>query len=234
MKSDKGYITDATLFGKPEIIGFGEPDFYIKEIDRNKANGIIIANHYSKKVFNNSYIHLGCYINDLLLGVLQFGHLLNNFSVGNLVDGTKPGEAVELNRMWFDDKALRNSESRALSMCIKYLKQKDKTIKWIQSFADERCNCFGVVYQAANFSYYGEHTSEFYEIDGEFYHQIMLTNNGRSASNSIKSRTLKANKENAIIHKLRQFRYIYFIDAKLKSKCLLKEQPYPKHNYNPV
>lgn len=228
----KDYITNPTLFGHPEVVGFGEPEFYIKEMSRNKANEIIIANHYSKKVFNNSYIHLGCYINDNLLGVLQFGHLLNNLSVGNLVEGTQPGEAVELNRMWFDDKAPRNSESRALSYCIKYLRKKDRTIKWIQSFADQRCNCFGVVYQASNFSYYGEHTSDFYEIDGEFYHQIMLTNNGRSASNSSKAKKLKANKDEAIIHTLRQFRYIYFIDLKMKQKCLLKEKPYPKHYDN--
>ena len=228
-KKDLIYSNQQSMFGSREIIGFGSDDFYIKEIERDKANDVIIKNHYSKKVFNNSYIHLGCFIKSEMLGVLQFGHLLNNLSVGTLVAETKPGDALELNRMWFSDKAERNSESKALSYCIKYLRSKFKSIQWIQSFADQRCGGFGIVYQAANFSYYGEHTSDFYEIDGEFYHQIMLTNNGKSASNSAKAKRLKASKNEAIKHTFRQFRYIYFMNNKTKIKCLLKEQQYPKH-----
>ena len=138
-KKDLIYSDQQSMFGSREIIGFGSTEFYIKEMDRNKAIEIIVKNHYSKKVFNNSYIHLGCYINNELLGVLQFGHLLNNLSVGTLVEGTNAGEALELNRMWFDDKAERNSESKALSYCIKYIRSKFKSIQWIQSFADQRC-----------------------------------------------------------------------------------------------
>lgn len=40
---------------------------------------------------------------------------------------------------------------------------------------------------------------------------------------------LQANKERATSEKLRQFRYIYWIDHRWKKKCLLKEMPYPKH-----
>jgi len=228
-KKDLIYSEQLSMFGSKEILGFGSTDFYVKEIERDLANKVIIANHYSKKVFNNSYIHLGCFINGEMLGVLQFGHLLNNLSVSTLVEGTKAGEALELNRMWFDDKAERNTESKALSYCIKYIRSKFKTMQWIQSFADQRCGGFGIVYQSANFSYYGEHTSDFYEIDGEFFHQIMLTNNGRSASRSAKANRLKATKDEAIKHTFRQFRYIYFINRKMKDKCTLKEHPYPKH-----
>ena len=228
-KKDYIFSDQLSMFGKREIIGFGSTDFFIKEISRDLANEIIIKNHYSKKVFNNSYIHLGCFINDELLGVLQFGHLLNNLSVSNLVADTKPGEALELNRMWFDDKAARNSESMGLSYCIKYIRGKFKIVKWIQSFADQRCGGFGIVYQSANFSYYGEHTSDFYEIDGEFFHQIMLTNNGRSASNSAKAKSLKERKDTAIVHTFRQFRYIYFVNPKIKKLCQLNECQYPKH-----
>ena len=136
---------------------------------------------------------------------------------------------VQVNRRLQEEEAERNSESKALSYCIKYIRSKFKTMQWIQSFADQRCGGFGIVYQAANFSYYGEHTSDFYEIDGEFYHQIMLTNNGRSASNSSKAKRLKATKDEAIKHTFRQFRYIYFMNNKTKQRCKLKEMPYPKH-----
>lgn len=43
------------------------------------------------------------------------------------------------------------------------------------------------------------------------------------------ARTLQENKERAIKHELRQFRYIKFLDKRWESRCLLTEQPYPKH-----
>ena len=51
------------------------------------------------------------------------------------------------------------------------IKRKYKVIKWIQSFADERWGGFGIVYQACSFTYDGEHLSEFYELDGKYYHK---------------------------------------------------------------
>ena len=122
----KGFIysNQIPMFGHREVIGYGVDDFYIKEIDRDLANDIIKKNHYSKKYFNNSYIHLGVFINKKLLGVLQYGHLLNNNSVSSIVKNTKNGEACELNRMWLDDEAKRNSESKSISYSCKYLKGK--------------------------------------------------------------------------------------------------------------
>ena len=224
------YSEQSSLWGNPECVGFGSESFYVKEIDRKVANEIIIKNHYSKKIFNNSYIHLGLFQNNILNGVLQYGHLLNNNSVGSIVLGTENGNALELNRMWLSDSIdIKYPESQAISMSISYIKKKYPKIKWIQSFADERCGGFGIVYQACSFNYYGEHLSEFYELDGEVYHKIMFTNNGKSGSNSIKAKYLKENKDKAIKYELRQFRYIKFLDQREKKKCLLKEQPYPKH-----
>lgn len=42
---------------------------------------------------------------------------------------------------------------------------------------------------------------------------------------------LQENKERAIKHEFRQFRYIKFIDKSWKKRCCLKELPYPKY-YN--
>ena len=53
--------------------------------------------------------------------------------------------------MWLSDDAPRNSESRAISYAVKYIRKACPSVVWIQSFADERCGGLGVVYQAANF-----------------------------------------------------------------------------------
>ena len=228
-KMNKGYIYNEQIpmFGHKEVIGYGTDEFYVKKIYRKLANKIIMTNHYSKKYFNNSFIHLGVFIKSELIGVLQFGHLLNNLSASNIVEGSKSGNFIELNRMWLDDKAKRNSESKAISYSIKYINSKFPKVKWIQSFADERCGGFGIVYQACSFSYFGEHIATFYTDGKRFFHNIQVTASRNKAGTQVK------NKEDLDKVELRQFRYIKFIDYRWKKKCLLKEKPYPKHYKKP-
>lgn len=228
MHKDLIYDNQQTLFGAREIIGFGSDDWQVKEIDRKLANKLIVKNHYSKKFYNATYIHLGVFICGELLGVLQYGYAMNPASCGSVVEGTQMDEYLELNRMWLDDKAKRNSETMAISYSLRYIRSKFPKIKWIQSFADERCGCFGIVYQAASFSFYGEHVSTFWTVDGEVYHNSLMT---RDPKLSKSAKFLQDNKERATSEELRQFRYIKFIDKRWKKKCLLKEQPYLKY-YN--
>ena len=56
------YSSQQSLFGAREIIGFGTNKFYVKEINKDLANDIIKANHYSRKVYSATYIHLGIFI----------------------------------------------------------------------------------------------------------------------------------------------------------------------------
>jgi hypothetical protein len=233
MENKKGFIYSEQLpmFGHKDVIGYGNNEFYVKEIDRKQANKIIIANHYSKKIYNGTYINLGVFIDGLLLGVLQYGYAMNPASCASVVKGTEMNQYLELNRMWLDDKAIRNSESKAISYSIKYIKKKFKTVKWIQSFADERCGGLGIVYQACSFRFYGEHTSSFWELDGETFHNSIKTSEkaGRRGYNLLND---PRNKDRVNHCQLRQFRYIKFLDQSWVSKCTKKEQPYLKHYNN--
>ena len=219
----------ASLYGQAECIGFGSQLFFVREIDRNTANEIIVKNHYSGKFYNATYIHLGVFYNSQLVGVLQYGYAMNPASQASVVADTKIDEYLELNRMWLsDDIPIRYAESQAISFSVKYIKRKFPKIKWIQSFADERCGGFGIVYQASSFLYYGEHTSKFWELDGHTYHNSIMTSE-KAGPIGYKLLNLVENKHRVIKHELRQFRYIKFIDRRYIKKCLLKEQPYPKH-----
>jgi len=222
------YSTQQSLWGSKEIIGFGSHDFFIKEIKRNIANSIIIKNHYSKKFYNATYIHLGVYMDLNLVGVLQYGYAMNPASCKSVVTGTGMDQYLELNRMWLDDKAPRNSESKSIAYSLRYIRGKFPKIKWIQSFADERCGGFGIVYQACSFGYYGEHSSIFWTLNNQVYHNSLMTRNPKLSKSA---RFLQENRKDAKKESLRQFRYIKFIDKRWKSKCTLKEMPYLKH-YN--
>jgi len=228
----KNYIfsNQTSLWGSPDVIGFGENNFMVLEIDRKIANSLIKQNHYSKKVYAGSYIHLGVSVNGNIKGVLQFGYAMNPASQGSVVQDTKQNEYLELNRMWLHDDMPKNSESKAISYSIKYIKKKlNGKIKWIQSFADERCGRNGIVYQACSFNYYGEHQSDFWELDGEVYHNIQMTLSEKDHRYNDVVKNLQENKHRAKKMNLRQFRYIFFIDQRYKNKCLLKEKIYPKH-----
>ena len=169
------YNNQLSLFGKPEIIGYSNGNLAVREIERERANAIIIKNHYSHKVYNASYIHLGVFVDNNLVGVLQYGSAMNPASGNSVVEGTQIENFLELNRMWIDDSAGNTSESQAISCSIRYIKHRYPKVKWIQSFADERCGCYGIVYQACSFAYYGEHINIFWELDGEYYHNINMT-----------------------------------------------------------
>jgi adenine modification enzyme len=222
------YSDQLSMFGNRDIIGYSNGNIYVKEVERDMANDIIKKNHYSHKVYNGTYIHLGVYINDKLYGILQYGYAMNPASGNSVVEGTSINQYLELNRMWIDDIGGKNTESMAISCSITYIKHKHPKIKWIQSFADERCGCFGIVYQACSFNYYGEHISDFYSLNGEYIHKIALTH---LADNRKEYLRIRNQKEDLIKEQFRQFRYIFFLDKSWKKKCLLKEMPYPKY-YN--
>lgn len=230
MNSIKGYINSNqdSLFGQSEVIGFGSDEFMVREIDRDLANQIIVTNHYSKKFYAATYIHLGVFMNGEICGVLQYGYAMNPASGGSVVTGTGIKEYLELNRMWLDDVCPRNSESKAISYSLKYIKRKHPKIKWVQSFADERCGGFGIVYQACSFDYFGEHDSVFWELDGVVYHNSLMT---RDRKLSKSAAIIQDGKDRAKSYTIRQFRYIKFIDQRVKKNCTLKQCEYPKH-YN--
>lgn len=223
-----GYIFDQAS-GKREAVGFGEPTFYVRLLDRNVANQIIIANHYSRRVYRASTLHLGVWVEGEMLGVLQYGYAMNPASAGSVVAGTAMNEYLELNRMWLDDRAPRNSESRALAASIRLIRRLRPAVKWIQSFADERCGLFGTVYQAAGFTYHGEHRGIFWELDGEYYHNSLVTN-GRTAT-SPRAAYIRANLDRATRHELRQFRYLRFLQRRFAKACRHPVRPFPKPDY---
>lgn len=220
------YAPQIQLFGKREIIGFESEKLRVVEVKRDIANEIIIKNHYSGKFYNASYIHLACYIDGDVVGVLQFGYAMNPASMASVVKGTGLKEYLELNRMWFSDGLFKNVKSMAISYAFKYIRRKYPHIKWIQSFADERCNKYGIVYQASNFTYHGEHTSTFWVLNGVWYHNSLMTRNPKLSKSA---KHLQDNKVKAEPVKLRQFRYLYFLKKNERKNCLIQQEQAPKY-----
>ncbi len=212
--------------GADAVAGFGTRDFYVAWIPRRQACEMIIANHYSGRIVQNAYVHLGVFLGGDLVGALQFGHAMVPRATAKIVAGSTTGTYLELNRMWLSDLAPRNSESRAIAYAVRYIRRVCPRVRWIMTFADERLGRWGVVYQAANFLYVGSHKCRFWVLDGETYHDMLLTAHGPNCSP--RGRHLRDNLHRATRHEYRQFRYVLPLHPAARRGLLLKPRPYPK------
>jgi hypothetical protein len=123
----------------------------VKTITSRVANDFVKNNHYSGKVVSNSQLHFGAFLNGVLHGVMQFGPSMDKSKIQGLVLGTGWNDFIELNRMAFDNKLPKNSESRCLSIAIRLIKKEAPHIKWIISFADATQCGDGTIYRASGF-----------------------------------------------------------------------------------
>lgn len=151
----------------------------LKVIPSSVANPFIKTHHYSGKVVNNSCLHFGAFLDGHLHGVMSYGPSLDKRKIQGLVEGTGWNEFLELNRMAFDEKLPRNSESYCIGKSIRLIRKNAPQVKWIISFADG-CSCGdGTIYRASNFVLTGiKENSELCELpNGEKVHCMTLKSN---------------------------------------------------------
>jgi hypothetical protein len=194
-------------------------EIIVKVIPSKVANEFVKKHHYSGKVAANSNVHFGCFLDEKLHGVLQYGSSMQKSNCIGYVKGTKWNEFLELNRMAFDDYLPKYSESRCISISIKLIKKNAPHIKWIISFADGTQCGDGTIYRASGFKLIGiNKNSTIYKLpNGLIFADIGL----RASSNGLKKQVgyitgekFSTFKNRTKAEKLQgnQLRYIYLID----------------------
>ena len=123
----------------------------VKVIPSKIANEFVKKNHYSGKVVPNSNLHFGCFLDNELHGVMQYGSPFMKTKVLSLVEPQNWNGMLELNRMAFDNYLPKYSESRCIAISIKLIKKNAPQIKWILSFADGTQCGDGTIYRASGF-----------------------------------------------------------------------------------
>jgi hypothetical protein len=86
-----------------------------------------------------------------MLGAMQFGPPLQTSNLVGLVRDTSWNGFVEFNRMAFSDRLPRNSESRALSVAMRMMREHAPHVGWCVSFADGTQCGDGAIYRASGF-----------------------------------------------------------------------------------
>jgi hypothetical protein len=192
----------------------------LRPISARVANDLVRRLHYSGKVVNNSQFHVGVYYRGRLEGALQFGPSLDKRKTKRLVTDTPWNGFLELNRMAFSDELPRNSESRALGISFRLLKEHRPDIQWVVSFADATQCGDGTIYRAAGFVLTMiRKNSEVFRVGDEIVHTM----------------TLKSGKTANIMRRLEgvpvagyQLRYIYFLDPSAKDRLTVPIIPFSK------
>lgn len=192
----------------------------VKVIPSNIANAFVKKHHYSGKVVQNSNLHFGAFLDGNLHGVLSYGPSLDKSKTIGLVKDTGWYEFLELNRMAFDDYLPRNSESYCIAKTLKLIKKNAPQIKWIISFADG-CQCGdGTIYRASNFVLTGIKRNKTIMVNdkGDVKTDIYFNINPQLKEMKKQYRSMDGF----------QFRYIYFLDKKCRSKLTVPEIPFSK------
>ena len=215
-------------------------DIQVKVIPSDIANKFIKKHHYSGKVVQNSKLHFGCFLNNVLHGVMSFGSSLDKSKMVGLVKGTGWNAFLELNRMAFDEKLPRNSESRCISIAMKLIKKNAPQIKWVVSFADG-CSCGdGTIYRASGFVLTDiKENFNLCELpNGDKVHKMTLESNPTNPRKELNGKsyydvtggTFNFKKyvevANAKILNGYQLRYIYFIDKTYRQRLSVPELPF--------
>jgi hypothetical protein len=114
-----------------------------------------------------------------------------------------------------------NSESKFISMCLKYVKKEMPWIKLIFTWADGMLGKPGYIYQASNFLYGGFiWTDSYFSDDGEKIHPRATGKIGG------RPKFIEFVKYGWNQYRGKQFRYVYFLCDKKEKKRLLAESDF--------
>jgi len=152
-----------------------------------------------------------------LAGACVFGAVIGN--AGSRYPGIRPDEQRELVRLVLLDEVPRNSESRFIGWCLRWLRRYTK-LRLIISFADPEHGHTGTVYKASNWTYDGlQKPQRARMIVDEIERHPRSLHRTHGTSSVPKLRT---NHDVQLRDRESKHRYLYFIDrsAQLGNKWL--------------
>ncbi len=188
------------------------------------AKQILVKHHYLHSLPGGTKLCFGTFVEGRLLGTITFG--VGPYNAFALVDGACPDDCLTLTRLWLSEILPPNSESRVISVCLRYLK-KYTSLKFIITYADPAQGHVGTIYQATGWFYTGlsEATPKYDIGDGVARHS-------RSLAHAFGSHSLKYLSEHGlkvkVMPQIPKYRYIYFLDQDYRNRLKTPALPYPK------
>ena len=203
-------------------------EIVVKVIPNSRGKEFIIKKHYSKKIASTGEIYFGAFLDNILIGVAQWGRCINKYLHIGLVENTKWNGFLGLNRLVCIDDTPKNTESRFIKIMLVLLKKNAPHIKWVISFADATQCGDGTIYRASGFKLIKiSKSQQIYRLPNKSNIHLMSLQGGNYSS--LRNKMLKDGYTNAKKYMLEvlkgkplkghQLKYIYFLD-KTKEKDL--------------
>ena len=133
-------------------MGATAKDVVLMPVTRRESECCVRSWHYSARPYNKSIVHIGAFLNGYLCGVMAWGPGIDTRKLIGVIPGTPWDGYIELNRMAFSPALPRNSESRALAICIRAMRQHAPWLHWLVSFSDGAQSGSGVIYRASGWT----------------------------------------------------------------------------------
>jgi hypothetical protein len=200
-------------------------DIRVAPVTRSAADACIKKHHYSGKVVNNSVLHFGVFLGDVMHGALQFGPSFDKRKIQPLVRDTSWNGFIELNRMALGPELPRNSESRALAVAFRLIRKHYPHIEWVVSFSDGTQCGDGAIYRASGFVLTGikENNSIMQLPDGSIVADTTLN----TGTHVLKRQTASWWKKNGAKPLPGfQLRYVYFLNPAARERLTVPILPF--------
>lgn len=159
------------MFGR--CVGYDAPAKHIRimECEKGEADRVIVPNHYSHKVAQNSCINLLVLYHGRTCGAMQIG-----YGIRPKLKGYADAEKTrEFDRMWLSDEMPKYSETICISLLHHYLRRAHPEIKHLISYADTSAGKTGIIYRAASYRFVRAIPADFYILEnGERVHPVTM------------------------------------------------------------
>tara|TARA_R100000935_G_C2770078_1_gene137298 strand:- start:94 stop:774 length:681 start_codon:yes stop_codon:yes gene_type:complete len=185
----------------------------------SEVRPFIETNHYSKSI-NGVKItqcfkveHLG-----KLVGAVLFGQLS---TTAWKKFGKTEAEVLELRRLVLLDECGKNSESRVIGYCLRWLRNHLPHVKKIVSYADPMYGHDGVIYRASNFTMIGVTTDDkgFYDADtGKTYHSRAMRTKYKGDYKPFVKRLRAKLEAGLLVEKVLKGKFCYVYDLGTKKR----------------
>jgi hypothetical protein len=181
--------------------------------------------HYSKCMPIGKLVKIGVWEDQTFIGCIIFGYGNNQFQgvKYNLVQT----QICELLRVALTDH--KTEVTKIVKIAIKLLKQSNKGIRLIVSYADPEQGHNGSIYQAGNWCFIGTGGSNeaFYNDKGERIHSRLV---GKGGIKNVFGRNIKTYDSNTTQKRklLPKYKYLYPLDNEIRKQIEPLRKPYPK------
>jgi hypothetical protein len=226
----RGRLTQDTCASSQEVAVQSRPhgsiprSLHVEPVPPSVVQDLIETHHYLRSMPASPRLCFGVYLLDRLVGAVVFtaGSRLGH----KLLAAAKPQDVVTLARLYLTDDMPKNSESRVLSVVLRYIKRHTDW-KLILSYSDPAAGHVGTVYQASGWMYLGQTEPGGYVDlgDGRLHHpRSVYTQYGSNNVRHLRATGVPARR----VPVPGKHRYVYVLDPLWAWRLRHRARPYPK------